>query len=104
MSVDLPEPEGPMIATNSPLFISNETLSRAFVSISSVLYILVMWEREIIHTHLGIICICLVPLLPVRPNGLNGEDVCVFVFCVEVTVVTEVTIMSFSFTPESISV
>ena len=32
--VDLPQPEGPMMATNSPSLISNETPSNAMVSIS----------------------------------------------------------------------
>lgn len=34
--VDLPQPEGPMIATNSPVWISKETLLRAIVSTRSV--------------------------------------------------------------------
>ncbi len=35
-SVDLPQPEGPITATNSPSFTSNVTPFRAMVSISSV--------------------------------------------------------------------
>ena len=35
-SVDLPQPDGPMTAMNSPSVTSNETLFRAMVSISSV--------------------------------------------------------------------
>ena len=36
-SVDLPEPEGPMMATNSPLFTTRFTPSRAFTNTSPIL-------------------------------------------------------------------
>src|SRR5574344_516686 len=47
-SVDLPHPEGPMMATNSPSLISNDTPLRAVVSISSVLKTLLRFDTLII--------------------------------------------------------
>ena len=44
----MPHPEGPMMATNSPSLISNETPLRAVVSISSVLKILLRFDTLII--------------------------------------------------------
>ena len=46
--VDLPQPEGPMMATNSPSLISNDTPLRAVVSISSVRKILERLDTLII--------------------------------------------------------
>ena len=48
ISVDLPQPDGPMIATNSPSLISNVALSRAMVSTSSVRKILERFVTVII--------------------------------------------------------
>jgi hypothetical protein len=46
MNVDLPEPDGPMRKTNSPLSILTDTLSSA--GRADVLYIFETWSREII--------------------------------------------------------
>ena len=48
ISVDLPEPEGPVMATHSPLAISSETPSSAWTSASPVPYTLVMFWMAII--------------------------------------------------------
>ena len=48
MSVDLPDPDGPMIATNSPSFITNDAFLRATVSMSPLLYILDKFLHSII--------------------------------------------------------
>ena len=48
ISVDLPEPDGPVIATHSPLAISSETPPSAWTSASPIPYTLVMFWMAII--------------------------------------------------------
>ena len=47
-SVDLPQPDGPIILRNSPLFTSRFTFSKAIVSISFVRYTLCTFVSLII--------------------------------------------------------
>ena len=56
-SVDLPQPEGPMMATNSPSLTSNDTLSRAMVSTSSV--------RKVLHKS----CTFIIAVVFIVTNG-----------------------------------
>src|ERR1700730_9724352 len=44
MSVDFPEPDGPMMATKSPFSISSETPRSAWTSCSPMMYVFVMFR------------------------------------------------------------
>ena len=55
--VDLPQPEGPMMATNSPSLISNETPFNARVSMSSVRKIFTKFSTLIMMLSFKIIII-----------------------------------------------
>src|SRR3989344_634210 len=51
ISVDLPEPEGPITATNSPSLILNDAPLRACVSMPPDWYILVTFLHSIIYSY-----------------------------------------------------
>src|SRR3989338_1333584 len=56
ISVDLPDPDGPIIAINSPLAIENDTRLSTWVSMAPVLYILVILRSSIIHIPCTLNC------------------------------------------------